>query len=840
MTTASLSNGDAVKEQQPTSFESSPTGLKRKRAESEKTKEAQPSSHLFQDLQELLQKNDPSPSVLHLPLPNASRLTQTDGPSTKRPKLADNDSHNNIADRLQHNLYLTIDEFEHDLDDALDSLFEPFKAKDRLKNGQRMTDEDVASMQQLSQFRSLVKGCLERERTKDNTLPIKKEEEDPITNQSANTVLSLYGNAPQPRQLFSSLQQTDASIQGPGLSIEELGLPNMLSATKLVPQSADDARVERKSNPTFADLFAPPATLPQLNPPRPTKHSSSKSSTISWSQGELPKASRKAGYTLQPLTVGSWVGYGAVETKESASAIKRRRRESLLNGQEQPKPAEEASPADIIAQENALFRAAYSNFAPTQDNSKALVAKETKDMVWWHRLGERRFDEHFVLDPALQETPFPTDLEESAKRAAEEDAAAISGADDLEAIQKAIEEFDDEAFKSNNLDVVSTINEEEREVGQMLADISDLLKALSSHQRIRNSYIPTGSRNPASPSPLLSAMVGTSTAPSKEENETYRALRSQLAQLISQLPPYAVAKLDGEKFAELAVKKNIVIQGKEYRGTMEEDALSRMIRNTHTQALASANAGAQKTDSTPQYGRTPSVSNRSHASNYYNNATRTPIANFRGGAAQSYNNAPATAPRPSYPNTYNTTAAGRSSFSQTQYYPGGQRPTYASQYSAQTPQPSNPARPGFSVPQTAFAPRTTASTFANGTPAAGSYTPQTYGQGRSNYGATNTPVPAQQQTYQSRPQNYVSQPQPSSGRATPTFAQPQNPNTSSAVGPSGFHSTLTAEQQSLMMERQRAALAMQPQARMAAQTAPMGGSPAAPQAPTPNLPNGSA
>ena len=56
MTTDSLSNGDAVKEQRPTSFESSPTGLKRKRAESEKTQEAQPSSHLFQDLQELLQK----------------------------------------------------------------------------------------------------------------------------------------------------------------------------------------------------------------------------------------------------------------------------------------------------------------------------------------------------------------------------------------------------------------------------------------------------------------------------------------------------------------------------------------------------------------------------------------------------------------------------------------------------------------------------------------------------------------------------------------------------------------------------------------------------------------
>jgi hypothetical protein len=650
-------------------------------------------------------------------------------------------------------------------------------------------------------------------------MPIKREEDDALTTKSTKAVLSLYGNAPQPRQLFSSLPRPNASIQGPGLSVEELGLPTMLSATKVVPLPPSDAVSTRKANPTFADIFPSPASLPPLNPPKPTRHTSSKSASISWSHGELPKASRKGGYTLQPLTVGTWVGYGANEPKESVNAIKRRRRESLLNGQEQPKPTEDATPADIIAQETALFRAAYSGFAPTQDNSKALVAKETKDMVWWHRMGQRRFDDHFVLDPALQESPFPTDPEESAKQASAEDAQDILGAEDLEAIQAAIEEFDENSFKPNKLDVVSTINDEEREIDQMLVEISDLLQALSSHQRIRNSYIPTGSRNPASPSPLLSAMVGTATAPSAEENETYRALRSQLAQLISKLPPYAVAKLDGEKFADLAVKKNIVIQGKEYRGTMEEDQLTRLIRSSAMQAAA-----AQKPDLTSQYGRTPSTSSRSaHPASYYNNA-RTPAANYRG-APQNYN-APATAPRAGagYPNTYNTSSSGRSTFS-TQYY-GQQRPTYASQYSAQTPQPNNPARQGFNVPQTTYAPRTAASTFANGTPTTASYTPQNYGQTRPTYGSASTPVPTQQ-AYQARPQNLAaSQPQPSSGRATPAFAQAPNPNTPSAVGPSGFHSTLTAEQQRLMMERQRAALAMQPPA----QTAPMGGSPAAPQA----------
>ncbi|KAI5204138.1 hypothetical protein E4T39_03800 [Aureobasidium subglaciale] len=823
MTTNGTSNGDQSVDAGPATVNNSPTRIKRKREESESTQQAQPSTQLFQDLLDLLQENDPEPSVLQLPLPNASRLFQTDSSSIKRPKLTDHDDHNTIASRLKNNLYLNLEEFDQDLDDALDTLFEPLKAKDPLKNGQRLNDKDMTSMQNLANFRILVKGCLQREQSKDTNMSLKKEEDDLSSDTNAKTVLSLYGNAPQPRQLFSSLPRPDTSVQAPGLSIEELGLPNMLSATKVIPLSPDDAVVSRKANPTFADVFPPLNTLPPLNPPKPIRHSSSKSTAISWSLGELPKASRKAGYTLQPLTVGSWVGYGANEPKESVSAIKRRRRESLINGQDQSKSTEDSAPADIIAQENALFRAAYSSFAPTQDNSKALVSKETKDMVWWHRMGQRRFDEHFVLDPALQDSPFPTDPEDSAKEATEEDTSVVLGAEDLEAIQKAIDEFDEEDLKPNKLDVVSTINEEEREVGQMLADISDLLKALSSHQRIRNSYIPTGSRNPTSPSPLLSAMVGTSTAPSAEENETYRALRSQLAQLIEKLPPYAVAKLDGEQFAALAVKKNIIIHNKEYRGTMEEDQLTRMIRSSAAQAAAAAR------QDTAQYGRTPSVPSRSaHAPANY--SSRTPAANYRSGAVQNYN-APATAPRAgaSYPNTYNTSSNGRSTFSQTQYY-GQQRPTYAPQYSTQTPQPVNPARTGYNVPQTAFAGRTTASTFANGTPAGANYTPQNYGQTRPTYGSASTPVPTQQ-AYQSRAQGYAAtQPQPSSGRATPTFAQPQNPNTPSAVGPSGFHSTLTAEQQRLMMERQRAALAMAPTSGLAAQTAPMGGSTAAPQA----------
>lgn len=711
-----------------------------------------------------------------------------------------------------------MDELEEDIKDACTALTDPIKKKER-QNGSRMPLEDLKALQRITAFEHLAADLLSRQRQAKN--PLAKEEGDkssdkiklePVdlissTAHNGKTVLSLFGNAPTQKQLFSSLQQGSRELTGADVSLEQLGLPNMLTATRILPLQSDDTSVSKLSKPTFADVFTP-AAVPPFNAPKPIRHSSNRTSSISWVTGDAPvKPSRKGGYTVQPLTVGSWLDYGGMDTNKESSSSKKKRRESVLSAGEPVKPVEDTSPAGLLAQEEALFRAAYSSFAPSRDDSKALVPEETKDRVWWHKVGQKRFDKHFVLDPALEEPGFPVALDEPTKH--DDGEVTLGSVDELKEMEEAIQSFDDEAFRPPN--ILAPTKEEDRNTEKTLKTISELIETLSSYQRMRNSYVPSTSRNPTSPSPLLTANLGTI---SRDENETYQTLRSRLAELISQLPPYAVAKLDGEQLEDLAISKTIIIEGKDYRGTMEEDQLTRMIRSSQAAVGMASVARPTSGNDAAIYGRTPSIggaSRSTHAPPSYYAGARTPAANLSR-PPPNYN-ATATAPRQSYTNaaSYNTPASRPAAYNQTngqQYY--GRPSTYGQQYGQATPQPPSQARPGFQPPnqpqQQSRAVNNTAG--MTGSP----YTAQAvYTQPRPTYGQA---PPTQQR---SNGPTYPPAGQPSnSGRATSTNYTPQ-PQTPSALGPSGFHSSMTSEQQQLMIERQRAQLALQPQARMAAQ-----------------------
>lgn len=712
-------------------------------------------------------------------------------------------------------------------------------------------------MQHVMAFQNITTKFLAREGKKENQSKVngdsvKKEpasESKLNTTRPGKTVLTLFGSAPTPRQLFSSFQHSSTIAQrssvkadGVDLELEELGLPNNINATKVMPLDPDTVRASstRSKEPTFADVFPPPATLPQLNPPKPK--STNRSASISWTTGDalLPKPSRKNAYTMQPLNVGAWIDYGGRDAdRESSGAIKRRRRESVISAAPVPKPVEDMTPAEIIAQEEALFKAAYGSFAPSVDNSKAIVPEEIRDRVWWHKVGERRFDKRFVLDPALDDS-FPSPLYD--EEAIADDSVTLGGTDELREFEEAVENFDEAAFKAESL--VSTIKDEERSVEEMLEDISGLLETLSSYQRIRNSYIVAApSRNPTSPSPLLAAAVGTPSEPTKEEIATYKSLRSQLAQMISKLPPYAVAKLDGEQLEDLTVSKTIIVEGKEFKGTMEEDQLTRMIRSSAIQAAANPPTAARPSteyrSTAASYARTPSVSTQpprsAHAPNgTYYNSTRTPATSYnRSTAAQSYATPSANSQRQSftqsaYTNTVNRPPSYGQTNGQTGYRPGfGYGSTFNAQATLGQPPAQTPA--AYNTQQSQF--RNPTAFNQNAALATPSYNAQQAAQARQGYGAAATQFV--QQRPNGQPQQN-SQQQSNSGRATPTFAPPQTP---SALGPSGFHTSMTTEAQQMMMERQRAQLAQQPLARQQAQAS------ATPQPPQqqqsqPQQPNG--
>lgn len=785
-------------------------------------------------------------TVLNHPITPKPDSKDTDAPSSKRVKFTDLDS---IAKRLQSDYYYTDANFFDVMEDirgVVDAIVEPIKATLPRFDRSKPPSDDLLEVRRIDMFGMKAHNLLRRKLMAHFKKIREEGAEGMLPSQPpARTVLTLFGNAPTPKQLFSSLQHptdsTHSDLEPVDLDLEQLGLPNMLNATKVFPLNPDAAQGARPRQPTFADVFPPPANLPPLIPPKPK--STARSASISWVTKDtaLPKPSRKNAYTMQPLIVGSWLDYGARDAdRESSGTIKRRRRESIVNSAPQPKPIEDMSPEELLAQEQALFTAAYSTFAPPIDNSKAIVSNDIRDRVWWHKLGHERFDKRFVLDPTLDGS-FPYSVDSD--HAMDDEPVTSDSTDEMKAFEEAVLNFDEDDF--NNADhLVIDINDEERTTEQMLIDISALIETLSSYQRLRSSTIASApsSRNPTSPSPALTSLIGTPTEPTKDEITIYKALRSQLAQLISKLPPYAVAKLDGEQLEDLIVSKTITVQGKEYRGTMEEDQLTRMIKSSAAvQAAAGSTSTARSTNdykSSSSYSRSASLaqpprSAQASTPGYYAGA-RTPAAAFNrstiapqnystptatGSQRQSYSTAsgyPATAPRPS---TYNQQA-------------NGQQPGYRSGYNYGSAFNTQPPTPQQSTQTPAAAHQQSQPQFRNPTPqhaqnsaAAGGYTPRP-----ASYNAIQPPQQysaQQQQQQQQRPNGQPPQGQPAtagqqhstSGRATPTQQTPmQTPSSSSAVA------SMTSEQHQMMMmmERQRAQLTQQPVARASAQTTEIG------------------
>jgi hypothetical protein len=147
-------------------------------------------------------------------------------------------------------------------------------------------------------------------------------------------------------------------------------------------------------------------------------------------------------------------------------------------------------------------------------------------------------------------------------------------------------------FQAQEIQELPTEARAPEDVDDVLADISELLETLHSYQQIRS----LDSR----------AALGVS-KPSSAEFDSYELLRSQLAILIATLPPFAVAKLDGDKLEKLNVGTKIIVDTVDYRGTAQPDeyTLSRY------RAAQSANTPAARpqmptTQARPTY-QTPSV-----------------------------------------------------------------------------------------------------------------------------------------------------------------------------------------------------------------------------------------
>ena len=689
-----------------------------------------------------------------------------------------------------------MDELASDIDRAASNLLHPAKpADDHAEHGPRdpksqQSTNHLSLTTSVKSFKDISKKFLERERMRHTSSTPTESDQTHNENQKrpredadagGRTVLTLFGNAQGQKQLFSSFQKSSAkrlktessniaSQLGAEsgftfLPIQGSSLPNQISVTQVFPHDQEETAPQPPSK--FRDLFRPPNSLPALSPPKSNRHVTTRESAITWSQDKPSQTSnRKPSYPEQKLPTGQWLGYGGLPPAQEPSSVeaKRKRRDRALStGEAAPNPSDSIRAAQARAKEDALFRGAYSSFAPCRDTSFAVIPEEAKTDVWWEIYGRYEFDN--VFSKGVSDQNGEVDAKDSV-------GPLDQGHEEEEEFKKAVNDFEPDALKDQeNADELDA----QQESDKTLTEISSLLETLQSCQRSRNSIVNANGRPNTELLSSLQKLTGTPSAPTEAERENYKKVKAQLADLVGKLPPYAVAKVNGQQDSDLLFRRLIQIEGKSYKGVMEEDQMS---RNAKASALNAALGGSAAA------GR-PATGSRA------TQMARTPGQAQQG--SHGMNSAPRTAPagqRQQLSSWQTPAQAYASSMQRSQHgqQPGYNRPPPLSTFLASRSQQTNGTGPPFlqAPSQPAYQQRAQAQPWGNSP-----YRPPSQGQGQgqqsarppsSQYGQQASPTTAQGNRYAaSAVQPAQTQRTPVTPVAPVTPSSPQGPASGSRM-----------------------------------------------------------
>lgn len=787
---------------------------------------------VLEDVLSILEGYDTQPSMLTRAVPALSPRSSSGEADTKRAKLAQTGSSSTVTERVQQGAYESLQALERDVESVAAEISAPSGPSDA-----PATPEETTLQAKVLAFQKVVKSLVEREEARsvqaqqgkadivaaaeavtleDAPVQVKKEDEDDDKEPTSRTVLTLFGTAQGPKQLFSSLQQPhkitppdgipsfDTSVKVT-LPLREATLPQNIQTTEMFPL-LDSSDEQKNKATTIGEVFRAPAHLPQISPPKIARPTTSKGNTITFAHPEPTKPKRKASqsYAHQSLSAGFWLGYGGVDAPKdqtSPTARQKSRQRALSTGEAQQPPNEAILVAVQQAKEDALFRSAYSSFAPTRDDATAIIPEETKNRVWWQKVGEKRFNEIFPIDPQLLD----------ADELAEAQANGVVGEEDE--FKEAVENYvpaESNIFPEEK-------SEHDKDIDEILKDVSELIETLASHQRIRNSSLTTNPRTPVVQNSSLAQLVGSPSTPSTDEIDVYQILKSQLTLMISQLPPYAVAKLDGDQLEELNISRTILFDTKEYKGIMEEDQLSRLAKAPAVVPVPPptlTRAGSSSQSLYPaggtQYARPSSSARPVQAAPAYHpqrsssiQYQRSPSGPAQGSQAAAGSFAPSS--RPGYATTpshnLQTPRPGGQYYQQRPSQSGSYGGAASSQFYQGTPQTQGQNRYATQQPQNGYYQRSANVAPMYGTPQARTGSPMKPG----------APV---------TPSGYGTRAAfgPSGGQLASTYYGPSQYGTPQAPVTRTGYTGLSGNPQQMMLDRQQAQVAAQSQARLAAQT----------------------
>ncbi|KAG6183680.1 hypothetical protein E4U27_001273 [Claviceps purpurea] len=669
---------------------------------------------LIKNYFEVLTSIDIEPSILKRPLANPQPLGE---PEAKRQKPLDSPTLKSISDKIAADEYTHMEDVAADIICVTNAALLETESTVSEKPGNTTSQRKLAAS--ITDFKDQALRIFEREKAYPNAPaaePIHGVEGSKSVTDKSKAILSVVGYAPHERPLFSSLPLSQ------DIDPTEYTLPPGVTFTRVIPSNVQE-RIQ-----TLGELFSSPRPLLPLQPPKQPK-TQAKGNTLDFYYPMLENTSKYRGncYFNTKLSTGHYLDYSSATPSHQTKTRQRERAQSLAG--------KRPSSLEVETSEmEALFRGAFSSFAPCKDDSAAVISSGVAGRMWWQQSGSRYFQrmiEHEYYpdtkdaDPFKLRTQIPPEIDE-------------------EAIREAIDNWD-ESIVDPSLDdfMGSKRDENEKEINDILDEVTDMIETLASYQRIRNLTLPN-SQNRQSSDPVNGDMLANSGPhqPSEEEQATYEMLKAQLTLIIKTLPPYAVAKLNGDQLEELLISTKIQIQTDHYRGVMEEDDASVQARiraqqqqHQHQQAAAQA----VPTSVRPPSQRSGSIStpygNQYHP-NQYSTPSRTPSHNqqyFRSMPTPNYQVPPpsrttgspaAQPPRPPQPNQYTrpngypNQYAAQLAKSQTPYghqnmpqYANQPRPPYAQQLPPQgaptaarlqyqQKQPATPGPPKFAGPYT--------------------------------------------------------------------------------------------------------------------------------------------
>lgn len=740
---------------------------------------------LIQSYLEVLSSFDISPSILNRPVPEPSTDEE---PEAKRQKSTDPESASTISEKVAADAYDRLEDVAADIVSVIKVSLEELKAK---SSGLEKPVSNEKAVAKIDEFKNKAMQLLRREKAypKTSNEPLTVEADLPPSPQKGELVLSLIGYAPQERRLFSSLPLAHEE------KLAHIPLPQGMTLTHVMPTSTQER------TQTLGELFSSPRALPPLQPPKQPK-TQAKGNTLDFYHPELTDTSKyqSASYSTTKLSAGYYLDYSNAAPSSQMQTKQRERAQSLAG----KKPS--TTELEMYEME-ALFRGAFSSFAPCKDDTAAVVPSSVASRLWWQRAGQRQFQN-------MIEVEYYGDADDEQDN--DNDVVEI----DEDAVREAIDGWDESVVDPSLDDIMGTKrDEQDKEVNEILEEVSDMIETLSSYQRIRNLNLPN-SQNRQSSDPVTGDMLATAgPQPSEEEQATYHVLKAQLALIIKTLPPYAVAKLNGDQLEDLLISTRVQVQTDQYKGVMEEDEAG-------MQARMRAQQAAQATVRPPQ--RTPSVSsipyaNHYQAANQYGTPNRTPAMQqqyFRPGATSTFQPQarpmPPSQPRPpqpnqytrpnGYPNQYATQLAKAQTpygHQNMQQYASQQRPQYGQMPPQQgTPAARFPYQPGFPPQQVGTPSQATFAAYTNGQAMSQrNMSPQI--QHRQPY----SPSPSVQQ-----PQRFNT-PQAMGGQmgrfsSNPAGTPVQNP------GLTGYHTVIPEAQQQRILDQAKARVAAQERSAM--------------------------